>query len=153
MDWKRTVLVGIPVIIIGGYFLKVGWWDARHTRTEPEERQPHDPKPPTNVVVTLVSGQPSFTWVAPTQDESNAALDATGPRSLKEHRIDCDPASVTNGLTKGVAAMPALTYQAPPGTFSAGAHTCAVQAKLVNRDGSWESNIVSFTVPVAPDQP
>ena len=131
-NWKHTVTAAIAVIVIGGC----------STRTKSD-----DPKPPTNVVVTLVSGQPSFTWVAPTHDENNAALDATGPRSLKEHRIDCDPASVINGLTKGVAAMPALTYQAPAGTFSTGAHTCTVQAKLVKGDGSLESNIVSFTVP------
>ena len=133
MNWNpRYLVVAVTFLfVVGGC-------------SKPTGQGNNDPKPPTNVAVTLVDGQPSFTWVAPTQDENNAALEATGPRSLKEHRINCDPST-----TKGVVAMPALTYQAPAGTFSAGAHTCTVQAKLVMGNGSRDSNSVSFTVPAS----
>jgi hypothetical protein len=108
----------------------------------------------TSVVANIAAGTPLFTWIPPTQDINGSPIDPTGPGSLKEYRLYCDPADMTVAAVAVIPA-PAVSYQAPAGLFAAGAHTCALQAKLVSLNGSAMSNAVTFTIakPVVDPKP
>lgn len=93
-------------------------------------------------------GEKTFNWTPPTQYEDDTPLPQT---DIASYDIECDGQFLVNVPN---APLNTDSYQAPPGTFSAGTHTCVAFTITTEGVRSQPSNAVNFTVaPGVPKAP